>query len=225
MKYDVWANKREDFHMLHFGDDAPEEEAWYDLKAKFTRYWNNLKNYINELRNLGSVIDKQRERWNYIFAYANNDSDTKEAKAGLQRNAIQKSTWQSIKDKIETYLPEWLAADAKAQQDPASLSGLGFLPILIGVAALAALAYVATYGLQLLKDTKTEENVLKSLESRLISTHQAEVVLGVTKKQPTVSTPSLFNVSLGNDTSYLIIGVLAFGAYLYFRPKFGTRRA
>jgi hypothetical protein len=95
--------------------------------------------------------------------------------------------------------------------NPRNLHGLGVIPLLIGAAALAALAYVVTKGLQLLKDSATEDRIISDLESGNLTSAQASALLPSGIQSAAASFTGL------GLTSMLAIGAVVVGLIFWSR--------
>ena len=47
-----------------YADPKISTEAWYDVRAKFTRYWNSIKSKLSEIKALGPTIADNIRRYN-----------------------------------------------------------------------------------------------------------------------------------------------------------------
>lgn len=181
-------------------------ESWYDVKAKFIRYWTSLKGKIKEILALGPTIKENERRYKTILSKSKSKDVKAKAQDGIKRSQEQYTLWEKVKGKINKYLPSW----QKAETESETVSGLGVIPIILGAVALAALAYVATYGLRLLKDASTERRIIADLEKGLITTAQAKELM----PKPA----SLISLG-GGASSLLLLLLLGVGGYIYMRVR------
>lgn len=203
-----------------------------DDSSVFTSYWNSVKSSISKIYALGSQILTGQNRLADMRTRAIAANATGlVAEIDQQRTVwdTMQTRWETTRQYIDKYLPSWKQAEfdvASAAASyhvpisttyvPPSVNGLGAIPIVLGGLALAALAYVATSGLSLIKDYAFQSTVLTSLEKKLITVEQAKSL--VTTKVPTAITE--FSGSLGK---YVGIGAAMLAA-VYVLPMLLKKR-
>lgn len=192
-----------------------DNSSWFSSPIeKFKQLWGRLKHKISELKNLDWTLRAQRIRFERIIQHpeASNDKII-QAKQGLARNDTYQSNLAVILTKINKHLPDWMAAES--QSAGASLSGIGYVPIVLGATALGALAYVTVKGLRLLKEVYTENEILDRLEQNLITTNQATLFI----QKPESTNTSLVSVSGGAFSGIGLAVVLGAGIFLYMQGR------
>lgn len=149
---------------------ATTESESTGMLSMFTSAWTTLKVKLAEIRDLGTTIAANMARYRRLAARSLSPTQHGQVQAGLGRTIVQQSTWQQLMAKINQYLPSWLSQErAVSIEGQAGLQGLGIVPVVLGAAALAALATVASVGLKLLKDVYTEKANLDRLEGMVKS--------------------------------------------------------
>lgn len=157
--------------------------------SSFWGYWNGIKSYIPNLRALPSKITSLMTKSTTLKARAKSAGDpglvnqleeSGSTLASLLNLAID------IKNKIDTYMPDWLAS---ASQPQTTAFGALWIPIALGVSGIAALAYVSYNGLQLLKDYQTQESIIKGVEQKLLTIEQAQKLIKITVPETRVTLP------------------------------------
>src|SRR3989304_7404455 len=188
----------------------------------FYTYWGKIKNKIDDLRNLPYSILKQiaavkslQEKtkvagtvkdWpTYNFAY---DS--------LKRLNAMLAPAIDVKNKIDKWLPTWMK---KVEGERKGLSGLGAIPlIIIGVAAMGALAIVAIKGIALLKEYLIEKKAIDAVATGAISLEKAKELVGAAKTVTIAEgiTRGLTAGISGALTPILLVGgAIAIGYYAF----------
>jgi len=185
----------------------------------FETYWNELKAYIQELLGLPVAIQKRRFELAKIAGLAYQKGKTTEMQAAvdsLKRINAMAEPAHTISQKIRAYLPDWLAAEKQSSSQP--MSGLGFIPLIaMGVAAAAALAYVAVQGLSLLKEYKSESVIIEDLKAKTLTIEEAKALIRATKP---VGAMTAIGESFGGNMGMMVIPALGIGA-LALAWKFG----
>lgn len=168
--------------------------------SSFWGYWNSIKSYIPNLRVLPGKITSLMTKSTTLKGRAakvnkptlvDKLSDSGSTLASLLNLSIE------VKNKIETYLPDW---SVLANQQ----AGLGafWIPVSLGMGALAAIAYVSYHGLQLLKDYQTQERIIQGVEKELLSIEQAQKLIKGTVPETRITLPT--DTILGSATSTLL---------------------
>lgn len=189
----------------------------------FWNYWNTVKDSIYKIYALGGKYSTLQSRAADLRARAKSVDATLETQIAQQSSVIanSQSIWDSVRSMIDQYLSYWQSADASSTTidhpistyEGGTVQGLGLIPLLIiGGAGLAAIAYVATTGMQLLSDYETQKGILDALEKKLITTEQA---VSLTKAGTARTT---FGTELGGQMGkYVGLGIIALGA-IYLLP-------
>ena len=194
--------------------------------SAFWNYWNSIKGQISQIYAVGGKLASLQSKAADLKSRATAIKSPLADEASKQAQSIYglQERWEAVRKMIDQYLPTWKEAETAGTADhPLStdytVKGLGAIPlILVGGAALAALAYVATSGASLLKDYEFQKAVLSSLERRLITTEQAKGLITAGVTAPT------FGTELGtNIGKYIGIGAAALGA-IYLLPMLLKRR-
>jgi len=181
------------------------------LYTQFLGYWQQIRDSITALLHLGPDLADLQSRWEAVgqAADAAGNADVREqADAAQARIAQLQEQYNPVAAKISQYLPTWLQIE---RDSSTQLSGLG-VAIVIGpvvlVAAIAALAWVLTYGMGYLKQYYSERAVLQGVESQQLTVQQA-TELGYT----VAPAPTLFG-SLTGIPMWVWLGAAAVGLVL-----------
>ena len=188
--------------------------------SSFWNYWNDVKNKISQIYAVGGKLASLQSKAAELKGRADLVDSKLADEASKQSQSIfsLQERWEAVRKMIDQYLPTWKKAEAEGTADhPLStdyqVKGLGAIPlILVGGAALAALAYVATSGATLLKDYEFQKAVLSSLERRLITTEQAKGLIKSSTQVPTFGTEMGANIG-----KYIGLAALGIGA-VYLLP-------
>ena len=188
--------------------------------SAFWSYWNSVKDKISQIYAIGGKLASLQSKAAELKGRAALVDSKLADEAGRQSQSIfsLQERWEAVRKMIDQYLPTWKKAEVDGTADhPISIDytvkGLGAIPlILLGGAALAALAYVATSGATLIKDYEFQKAVLTSLERRLITTQQAKGLIKSSTQVPTFGTEMGKNIGM-----YVGIGAAALAA-IYLLP-------
>lgn len=176
-----------------------EQIEW--ATSQFKNLWASISNKLSSIKALGTVFTSHRDRYEILSVRVKTEDQRIKVEQGLARTEGRISLWKTVNDKIAKYLPEWLSASGTP-----GLSGLGVVPIVIGVVAIGALSYVAVTGLRLLKDAHTEGQILADLEKGILTAKEAAEL--IPKRAPLISLGGLGFLPL------LIIGGLGFWYFI-----------
>ncbi len=182
----------------------------------FNSYWSVLKNKINELRALGPVISTHQQKLG--VARHNLIRQGRPEVAALLDDEIRKvqddlDKWWRVKGYIDKYLPEWVKAD---QPSAAVVNNLSVLPVVMGVAAIAALAYCVNVGMALLQDYTLKRSLTTDVIEKKLTSGQAAEILSVPKESSIVSeTISRTVEAVGSGIGFGIPTALLVGGGLY----------
>lgn len=161
-----------------------------DLYRQFTGYWSGLKDRIEDLFALDTVLPDLAARWDAVYqrAVATGDQALAEvASAGRSRTESMLAAWPPIRDKITQYLPTW-----RGIEEYLASWGLGqILTLLLNptvfIAVIAALAWVWTHGIDLLNNVVSTRAQLAKAELAISAvkqktlTPQEAIDLGITR--------------------------------------------
>lgn len=120
-----------------------------------------------------------------------------------------KSEANTVATKIARYLPDWRSAAGET-------TGLGLIPIILGVASAGALAFVAVKGLELLKTYKQESGIIDSLKSKTLTLEEARELIKVSKPGPMIEAG--FGFGVGMTLVPIALGGLAL-FWFFGKPK------
>lgn len=145
--------------------------------SSFWGYWDSIKGALTTLRNLPSKITSLMTKSTILKARAlkagAKDLADKASESGSTL-ASMLNVAMEVKNKIDTYLPDWMASSSQPRT-----SGLSayWIPITIGIGGLAAIAYVASNGLQLIKDYNYQVRIIEGVEKDVLSKEQAMALI------------------------------------------------
>lgn len=189
----------------------------------FATYWAKVKGYVNELLALPARIRGLRQEALGAKILADAKGATSIART-LSTSSTSLSgmlaTAEAVVAKIRTWLPHW-----QRQESSTSLSGLGILPVLIiAPLAVAALAYVATNGLGLLKDyaiqTKVVAEAITGLKSGAYTVDQAAgLIKGSAPPPPKSALQILMEESGAKYIGLAVAGILGLVLYQRYAKK------
>ena len=177
----------------------------------FSSYWNTIKNRIAELQGLGYQISIHQQKLGVAYTSLKNrglDSIADQLQDEIAKVQDDLDKWWKVKGYIDKYLPEW----AKADQPGATIvNGLSILPIVMGAAAIAGLAYVVNVGMALMQDYAFKSKLTAAVIEQKMTSGQAAEILSVPREKgvfeeavKAVST----SVGFGIPTALLIGGGL-----------------
>jgi len=177
--------------------------------SSFWGYWDSIKSYIPSLRALPSRITSLMTKSTTLKlrtkAVGAPDLTAQLSESGVSLASLLNLAID-VKNKIDTYLPDWLASSKQTS------TGVGafWIPVTLGIGGLAALSYVAYNGLQLLKDYQTEERIIQGVEQKLLTLEQAQKLIKSTVPETriTLSTDTIFG-SMGSTLVKPLAWVLA----------------
>lgn len=182
----------------------------------FSSYWNTIKNKIGELQALGPVISTHQQKLG--VARYNLIQRGKPELASLLDDEIKKvqddlNKWWRVKGYIDKYLPEWVKAD---QPSGAVVNNLSVLPIVLGVASIAALAYCVNVGMALLQDYALKRSLTTDVIEKKITSGQAADILSVPRESSVVAETIQKTVeAVGSGIGFGIPTALLVGGGLY----------
>jgi len=171
--------------------------------------WEQVKSKIGAMQRLpGDIEQKKGEvivmaRQPAVTSLPNDHPTRIEFRKVLAHLITMKEEANTVAAKISRYLPDWRSAAGETQ-------GLGAIPIVLGVAAAGALAYVAVKGLELLKQYKQEMDVFESLKAKTLSLSEARGLILATKP------PALIEAGVGLGAGIALVPVLLSGLVLFW---------
>lgn len=127
--------------------------------------------------------------------------------------------WIEVKNKYDQYIGKWIGA---SQQE--SLSGLGIAPalIILGVAGVAAAAYVAKNIVSVIADVKILSDLTERVEKGSMTPEQA----AETYKKIRQTTPGTFEIvaekigaGIGTGLTVAIVGAISVVGLMYFSRR------
>ena len=161
--------------------------------SSFWGYWDSIKSYIPSLRALPSRITSLMTKSTTLKlrtkAVGAPDLTAQLSESGVSLASLLNLAID-VKNKIDTYLPDWLASSKQTS------TGVGafWIPVTLGIGGLAALSYVAYNGLQ----------------QKLLTLEQAQKLIKSTVPETriTLSTDTIFG-SMGSTLVKPLAWVLA----------------
>lgn len=132
-------------------------------------------------------------------------------------DTLQPGTVEKQPVPYQTYQPTSTLEDLK-NWVKSWVPGLGFVPVVIGVASIAALAYVVTTGMALLQDYEFKKSITADvIAGKLEASKGSELIKA--GQQPSAVT-SMFTGIGTNVGTVLVLGVIGFGLlYAYGASK------
>lgn len=182
----------------------------------FSSYWNAIKNKIADLQALGPVISVHQQklgvaRYNLIQRGLPHLAELLDDEIKKVQDDLDK--WWRVKGYIDKYLPEWAKAD---QPSGGVVNNLSVLPVVLGVASIAALAYCVNVGMALLQDYALKRSLTTDVIEKKITSGQAAEILSVPRESSIVSeTISKTVEAVGSGIGFGIPTALLVGGGLY----------
>ena len=200
--------------------------------SSFWQYWDLIRNNLWSLRDVGPKI---KALWQEAKNEKARTSDP-QVRAKLEDQIYRLSdmyvTWQNVEEYLNEWSDEWsmIAASDSSQSAPAGAMSLGFLPFVlpawaIGTLAaggLAALTYVATHGLDLLKQYQSEQAILSELRSGNANVDALIDMYGSIQSQPGGFLDT-FGSTMGSSMGSMIPIMVGICALLFFGPRLLNR--
>jgi hypothetical protein len=193
---------------------------WFGMPSFVKDYWAVVKSNIQNIRDTGPKITQYWARISAAQQTLANRGDTRGAAVlddELKKIADDMQKWSKVKQYIDDYLPQWMGLDENATvMSPASaVSGVGFVPLVLGAVAIGALAYVVNTGMALYQDYQFKQGLTQAVIEGKISAGQEREILSVPKEEgvfeKVVSTVGV-SAAFGIPTALVIGG----GLYLLF---------
>lgn len=199
--------------------------------SSFWSYWDMLRNRMGELIAVGPRINALWQEAKDAKARTTDPAVQDQLADQLYRLSDMYTTWESVQDKITEWGGMWSQI---ASSDGSQTNELGLLPLALpawaiaslAAGGLAAMAFVATHGLDLLKQYQSEQQILAALKSGDITEDTA--VKMYDSMQP-ISGGFLdtfgggFGEGIGTGMGSSIPWIIGIGALLYFGPQLLSR--
>lgn len=185
-------------------------------------YWDTIKGKIAELQQLGYQISLHQQKLG--VAKYNLEAKGRKDIADLLADEIVKvqddlNKWWKVKGYIDTYLPQWMTIDQGAK---APTSGVGAVPLVLGAAAIAALAYVVNVGMALMQDYAFKSKLTAAVIEGKMTSGQAAEVLSVPREKGVLEEVVS---KVGTGLGFGIPAVLMIGAGLYLMLGTGVLKS
>ena len=192
--------------------------GWFSMPKWVKSYWTTIKDKIGALQALGPQISSYQQRiaiaQQKLFARGT-ERDNQLARSlddELEKINDDLMKWWRVKGYIDRYTPEWMGLDQNIQ---AEKQGLGFVPIILGAAAIAALAYVVTTGMALYQDYQFKVGLTQDVIDQKISSGQAKDILSIPGAD-NIITKTLEKVGSGLGFGVPVALIVGAGLYVAF---------
>ncbi len=187
-------------------------EAGQATRAKIPQYWAEIKDRLATYARLDTDVGAAKREAAALVQMASQKGDTKTviaASQAWQELTAAEPTAKSVAAKVRQYHTQWASATESAVDRE---SGLGALPLVLGAAALIALAYVAANGAKTYATYLTQRRILDDLKAKSMTAAQAQELM----KAASGGGP-LFGFSLGgmDMTPILLVGAAAIGFVMW----------
>lgn len=188
------------FHksMIDAGSGASSERSFWEN-------WDRVKNYLFDLVNLPSNFDAFSEKAARLKGLAKRmkrpDLVAKVNKHVQWANANE-STKIQVQDKIAAHLPSW----KKKASEPKNV--FSAISLFLGGAALLALGYVASKGMDLLSEYQTRKQALSLLEQEVISAEEAQGLIEASKGGTIQTAIKKGFIKAGMGIAFPIVGLI-----------------
>lgn len=141
----------------------------------FWSYWNAIKNQIGDMQTVGLKIVGEATRLG--TAVQNLKARGRQDLIDILQPKIQQinddlAKYWKVKGYLDKYLPEWM----KAAQSGSVSTNLSALPIVLGVASIAALAYVVTQGMALIQKYQTSKSIINMVGAGTLTAEQGKTL-------------------------------------------------
>ena len=204
--------------------------GWFSMPTWVKSYWTTIKNKIAALQALGPQISSYQQRiavaQHNLFARGTEEGNRYAHALDDELAKINDDLmkWWKVKGYIDKYLPQWMELD---QNISAEKQGLGFVPIVLGAAAIAALAYVVTTGMALYQDYQFKVGLTQDIIEQKLTSGQAKDILSVPGSEGIIE-KVVGKVGAGLGFGVPIALVVGVGGYLLYTTVlkdmlFGTR--
>jgi len=172
----------------------------------FWDYWERLKTGLNDLINAGAELIGLQNKYEDLLSRAQaleREDLSEQIEGRLLQVTNDYSVWEEIKAKIDQWLPNWMriggiassetSSESRMAEAPASgvtsekplraFSGFGFILPAWAIAmliagGLAAIVFVVTEGMKLLKRLSLEKTLIADIERGVLTAEQAAQIIG-----------------------------------------------
>jgi hypothetical protein len=192
----------------------------------FWSYWNSVKSSINTMKNLTTELKK--ERWKLMLVRKRAEKANPEIipRINSELSSLNEKIMESMK--LRQAIDKWVPTFMNIEKESTVNTGLGelgdlsVLPLILpvwalaglGIAGIGALAYIATTGMELIKDFMFQRTVLSNIEKGV---YNAEVAKGLIEAgQPAGGFFSNWGMGLGKMGSVMSIGLLLMGGFFVY---------
>lgn len=187
-----------------------------DIQAQ----WQLIKDKIAGFTQIGAQIIAHKNKLENVKAIlvARNDPNQNIMDADIAKTSDDLDTYWTVKGYIDDYLPQWAQLDNPATVvTPASaVSGMGIVPLILGAAAIAALAYCVTEGMRLYQEYQFKSQLTQDVIEKKITSGQAAEVLSIPREQGVIEKvvgQVGAGLGFGIPTALLVAG----GAFLVYQ--------
>ena len=184
-----------------------------ETSTSFWNLWATFKKKVGAIQRLpGDIEQKKGEVILASRILANkgvpmDDPRRVQFRKSLANLMTMKDEANTVVAKIAQYLPDWKKAAGESQ-------GLGVIPIVLSVAAIGALAFVVTKGLELIKQYEQEKSIIEDVKNKSLTLEEARTLIKSTAPAPLISA--------GMEMGLGVVALVALGG-LYFFGGFGRR--
>lgn len=191
---------------------------WFGMPAWVKDYWQVVKQNVAEIKATGPKITQYWARISNAQQLLVARGQTQHAAAlddEMKKIADDLQKWSKVDGYIATYMPQWAGLDdpKNVPTSPGGVSGLGFVPLVLGAVSIGALAYVVNVGMALVQDYKFKSNLTADVIAGKLTSGQAREILSVPKEEgvfeKVVSTVGV-SAAFGIPTALIVGGGLYF---------------
>lgn len=188
--------------------------GWFSMPTWVKSYWTVVQGKIAALQALGPQISAYQQRiaiaQQKLFArgteHDNQLAHSLDDELAKINDDLMK--WWKVKGYIDSYLPQWMGLN---QNIAAEQQGLGFVPVILGAAAIAALAYVVTTGMALYQDYQFKVGLTQDVIEQKLTSGQAKDILSIPPSDNIV-TKTISNITggigIGIPTALVVGGTI-----------------
>jgi len=213
----------------------PVSSAYEYVSGGVSGTWEKFKNYYDAIKNRWGEFISIRPKLDALvvrLSVARMKADQrKDAKAvddidDLRiKVAALTNLWISVKEKYDSWIGKWI----QAEKEQEGLSGLGIAPIVlavVGVASIAAAAYIAKHMIDIFADYSKLSDLTDKVEKGLITPEQATKIYKETRSTSPSMTEMIsekigIGIGGGIGTGLMIVagGIGIAGLIWYMRRK------
>lgn len=179
----------------------------------FSTSWNTIKRYARSFVNIQGDLEDKISETTKLVKIAMNAKDEKTVIALRRQRAKlfrMRPDAKEVSTKTKKYMPIW-------RKTMEGGSGLGIIiAATLGLAGIAAAAFVSIKGMQLLKDFKRESLIIDSLKKKTLTIAEAK---GLIKSSSVFDMPSLPMPKIAAMGMMTMLPLLAIGGFLYFKMR------